>query len=112
MAMTVTFKRVHTANRGASTYRAEGYPGVILLAKPTFNGAHPESIEVGDVPVATVRVSTAGSRVKMTPEERKAKAAEERARQAGLTPAQRAEEKAAKLRAKLVAAEAKIAAAA
>jgi len=105
MAQNVTFTKVHTANRGYSTYRADGFPGVILLAKPAFNGAHPDSITVGEVPDPTEKVSKA----KMTPEERKAKQAEERARLAGLTPKQRAEEKAAKLRAKLAEAEAKAA---
>lgn len=96
MALT-TFKKVHTANRGYSTYKAEGFPGVILLAKPAFNGQHPDEIGVEGVPEPVEKVS----KVKMTPEERKARAAEERARLAGLTPKQRADEKAAKLRAKL-----------
>jgi len=98
----VTFNKVHTANRGTSTYKAEGYPGVILLAKPAFNGVHPEYIQVEDVPEPTEKAS----RAKQTPEERKAKAAQEKARLAGLTPDQRKEEKAAKLRAKLAALEA------
>ena len=106
MALT-TFSRIHTANRGYSTYKAQGFPGVILLAKPAFNGEHPETLEVADVPAAVEGSRTA--RAKMTPEERKAKAAEERARLAGLTPKQRMEEKAAKLRAKLAEAEAKAA---
>lgn len=104
--MVTVFKRVHTANRGTSTYKAEGYPGVILLAKPAFNGAHPDELSVNDVPDAVAKEST---RTKVSPEERKAKAAEERARLAGLTPKQRADEKANKLRAKLAEIEAKAA---
>lgn len=100
-----TFNKIHTAKRGYSTYKAEGFPGVILLAKPAFNGDHPDTIEVANVPAP---VAGAGGRVKLTDEQkaerlaaRKAKAAAERARLNGLTPAQRAEEKAAWLRQKL-----------
>ncbi len=86
---TVTFKRVHTANRGASTYKAEGYPGVLQLAKPAFNGEHPETLVVEGVPdpVATSRAAKA----KMTPEERKAAAKAKRLELAKLTPEQRAQ---------------------
>jgi hypothetical protein len=69
------------------------------MAKPAFNGEHPDEFVVAEVPDA--QASSRAARAKMTPEEKKAKAAEERARLAGLTPKQRADEKAAKLRARL-----------
>lgn len=47
---TVTFKRVHSASRGNSSYRAEGYPGVLYLAKPAWNGQHPEELVIENVP--------------------------------------------------------------
>ena len=47
---TITFKRVHTASRGSSSYRAEGYPGVLYLAKPAWNGQHPEELVIENVP--------------------------------------------------------------
>lgn len=87
----VLFKRVHTAGRGTSTYRAAGYPGVLLLAKPAFNGEHPESITVGDVPDAIAGAKA--SRAKMSPEEKTAAKATEKARLKAMTPAQRAQEK-------------------
>lgn len=47
---TITFKRVHSASRGNSSYRADGYPGVIYLAKPAWNGQHPQELMIENVP--------------------------------------------------------------
>ena len=47
---TITFKRVHSASRGNSSYRADGYPGIIYLAKPAWNGQHPEELVIENVP--------------------------------------------------------------
>ena len=47
---TITFKRVHSASRGNSSYRADGYPGVLYLAKPAWNGQHPEELVIENVP--------------------------------------------------------------
>lgn len=105
MATMVTYTKVHTANRGTSTYKAPGRPGVILFAKPMWNGEHPETIEVADVPEATE--SARVSKAKMSPEEKKVAAAAKRAELAALTPAERLERKIAKATAVLAAAQAK-----
>lgn len=47
---TIKFKRVHSASRGNSSYRADGYPGVLYLAKPAWNGQHPEELVIENVP--------------------------------------------------------------
>jgi hypothetical protein len=88
----VVFTREHTADRGYTSYKAEGFPGVILLSKPAFNGEHPETISLNDVPEA---IATA-PKVKLTKEQRAEAAKVEKARLASLTPAQRAAEKASK----------------
>jgi len=53
---TVIFKRVHSASRGSSSYRAEGFPGVIYLAKPCWNSQHPEELVIENVPEPIARV--------------------------------------------------------
>lgn len=88
---TVVFKRIHTANRGVSTYKAAGFPGVVQLAKAAFNGEHPDEITVQGVPDA--KVSERAAKAKMTPEEKEAAKQERKARLAQMTPAQRAQEK-------------------
>lgn len=85
------FNRIHTANRGYSTYRAEGFPGVILLAKPAFNGTHPDFIDVDGVPMPTVTPKAARA-PKMSKEERKQFAELRRAELKAMTPEQRAAE--------------------
>jgi len=101
----MTFTKTHTANRGTSTYKsAEG----LVLYVPKSAGEHPESIEVTGLtaPAAKAPKATLTPEQKAAREtERKAKAAEERARVAGLTPAQKKEEKARKLRERLAALE-------
>jgi hypothetical protein len=47
---TITFKRIHSASRGNSSYKADGFPGVVYLAKPAFNGEHPEELVIEGVP--------------------------------------------------------------
>jgi hypothetical protein len=47
---TITFKRIHSAKRGNSSYKADGFPGVVYLAKPAWNGAHPEELVIEGVP--------------------------------------------------------------
>ncbi len=102
MATNVTFKKVHTANRGASTYRATGFPGVILLAKPAFNGEHPDEFVIAEVPDPVAGSAAPKTpKVKRTKEELAAARATEKARWEALTPEQKAQEmrdKAAKRR--------------
>lgn len=95
------FVKTHSAKRGTSTYKAEN--GLVVYV-PKSAGEHPAEIEVNGLTAPERAV-----RAKMTPEERKAKAAEERARVAGLTPAQRSAELVEKRRKALAAAEAKAA---
>lgn len=58
---TVTFKRVHSASRGNTSYRAEGFPGVIHLAKPAWNGHHPEELVVENVPEPIAKPAKSGA---------------------------------------------------
>jgi hypothetical protein len=101
----VVFTKVHTANRGTSTYKAEGYPGVIQLAKPAFNGVHPDTLSVNDVPdsIAPVRAP------KVSKEERKAAREAEAARVAAMSPAEKAAYKVEQARLKFEAAQARAA---
>lgn len=100
---TVDFKKIHTAKRGTSTYKAEGYPGVLLMAKPAFNGEHPDSITVVEVPDPKPGEAKA-AKPKLTKEQQDAARAAEKARWDALTPEQKAaeiREKAAAKRQKL-----------
>jgi len=89
---TVTFKRVTAAKRGTTSYQSPDANGTVYLSKNAFNGAHPETLVIEDVP-------TPVSGTKLEPEAakaaRKAKAAVKfaalKAELEGLTPAQRAQ---------------------
>jgi hypothetical protein len=82
----MTFTKTHDAKRGTSTYKsAEG----LTLYVPKSAGERPATIEVTGLTAPPARAAKA----KTTPEERKARAAERKAANAGLTPAQKAQKR-------------------
>ena len=76
------FQKTHSAKRGTSTYKSD--EGLVIYL-PKSAGDHPAELEVEGLTAPAAKVA----KVKMTPEERKAAAAEKRAKNAGLTPAQK-----------------------
>ena len=91
----MTFNRTHyNAKRGTSTYRSE--EGVTLYL-PKSVGEHPESFTAEGLTAPAPKAA----KVKLTPEQRKAAAAEARALNASLTPAQKAAKKLADAQARV-----------
>jgi hypothetical protein len=92
MTSTVTFVRVRSAKRGASSYRAKGLAsGTVYLSKNAFNGEHPETLVVQDVPeplitnVAETKARRLLARVEKSLEKAKARAAALEAKAAELS---------------------------
>ena len=113
--MSVTFLKVHTANRGTSTYKAEA-EGLILYV-PKSVSVHPDMLEVEGL--APQAAKSAMVRAKMTPEQKEARKIElknasdaRKAELKSMTPAQRAERKAEDARKRFEDAQAKAVAAA
>jgi len=103
------FKRTHVANRGTATYKSD--EGLVIYA-PKSVGDQPVEILVEGL--TAPEKSAAAGRAKLTPEQkaenkrqRDAEAAERKARNAGLTPAQRAAERVQRLEQATAAAKAK-----
>lgn len=67
--MKVTFNKVKSGSRDTSSYRADGIAGTIYLGGAAFNGNHPESFTIEDVPE---NAKAEPAKAKMTKEERKA----------------------------------------
>lgn len=102
------FTKTHSAKRGTSTYKSD--EGLTIYV-PKSAGEHPEMIEIDGL---TVPVKSATSRVvgpKASKEERVAAATAEKARFAGLSPEQKAQEMRDKANAKREAAAKALAAA-
>jgi hypothetical protein len=103
MATNVSFTKTHeAARRGVSSYQAPNFPGTIYLGKAAFNGEHPDSFVIAEVPDP---VAATSKRTKMTDEEKAAA----KAAKAAMTPEQKAADRLAKAQAALAKAQAKAA---
>jgi len=87
------FTKSHVAaNRGDTTYSSPESAGVIKLPKSFNGGNHPEILEVTGLDAQGAVVEFAGRKAKATPlteEQKKAKLAELKAKNAAMTPEQR-----------------------